>query len=69
MDAGIRVCLDKHHEACEALMEHFYGRNDDKGLELFDEVIEYAFMALKVSCDAWRTQNEALRARITNGKH
>jgi hypothetical protein len=53
MDAGIRVCLDKHHEACEALMEHFADKNDDRGIELLDEVLEYQFMTLRVLNDAW----------------
>jgi hypothetical protein len=58
MDAGLQVCLDKHREAAEALAEHFMDKNDDYGMELLDEVLEYQFMALRVLNDAWRKLKE-----------
>jgi hypothetical protein len=54
MDAGLKVCLDKHHEAAEALAEHFAQKNDDAGFELLDELLEYQIMSIRVLNDAWR---------------
>ena len=54
MDAGVQVCLDKHREAAEALAEHFAQKNDEHAMILFDEVLEYECMMLRVLNDAWR---------------
>jgi hypothetical protein len=53
VDAGLQCCLEKHREACEALADHFYQKNDDAGIVLLDEIVEYEFMALRVLNDAW----------------
>ena len=37
MIASLEICMQKHREAAEALMAHFYSKNDDKGLELLDD--------------------------------
>jgi len=51
--ASLEICMQKHREAAEALMAHFYSKNDDKGLELLDDVFEYSFMSLQVMNDAY----------------
>jgi hypothetical protein len=58
MDAGVQICLEKHRESAEALAEHFAEKNDDKGFQLLDELLEYQTMALRVLNDAWRKFKE-----------
>jgi hypothetical protein len=53
MDFGLQCVLEKHREACEALADRFYQNNDDAGIALLDEILEYEFMALRVLNDAY----------------
>jgi len=69
MDANLAICLDKHHEACEALMEHFYSKNDDAGLELLGEIIDYEFMAIRFLNDAYHERERLQRCQAqTNSR-
>jgi hypothetical protein len=54
VDPCLDIIMEKHHDAATAVMDHLAEKNDDQGLVLLDEMIEYQFMFLRVMNDAFR---------------
>jgi hypothetical protein len=68
MDARLKIAMDKHHEACMALIEHLDCRDDEKGLSLFRELGEYEFMLLELMNDGLKDLDRAaaeIQRRLT----
>jgi hypothetical protein len=59
MDARLKIAMDKHHEACMALIEHLDCRDDEKGLSLLRELGEYEFMLLELMNDGLKDLDRA----------
>jgi hypothetical protein len=59
MDARLTIAMDKHHEACMALIEHLDCRHDEKGLSLLRELGEYEFMLLELMNDGLKDLDRA----------
>jgi hypothetical protein len=63
MEARLEIVIAKHHEVAESLMDHFYEKNDEQGLEMLGEIIDYEFMALTVLNDLWVAKMAAKNER------
>jgi hypothetical protein len=56
VDFSLECALHAQRSAAEKLAEHFCERNDDKAMELFDELLEAQHMILIVMNDLKRKQ-------------
>jgi hypothetical protein len=51
--ASLELALEKQRESATALADHFAAKNDDKGFELLDELLDYQVMFIRLLNDAW----------------
>ena len=65
MDYSLECALHAQRSAAERLAEHFANRNDDKGFELFDELLDAQHMLLVVMNDLKRKQWQRTRTTTT----
>lgn len=55
MDFSLECALHAQRDAAERLAEHFLNKNDDKAMELFDDVLDAQHMLLIILNDGLRS--------------
>jgi hypothetical protein len=65
MEYSLECALHAQRAAAEKLAEHFAEKNDDKGIELFDELLSAQQMILVVMNDLKRRQWQSTKIPST----
>lgn len=52
-DATLELGLAAQHEAAEALVDHLYNKNDDRGIFLVEVLLNVQCHLLKSTCEAF----------------
>ncbi|MGB6477158.1 MAG: hypothetical protein WBF04_24150 [Candidatus Sulfotelmatobacter sp.] len=53
MIASLEIALEKQRQYATAMADHFANKNDDKAMELLDELLDYQVMFIRLLNDAW----------------
>jgi hypothetical protein len=57
MQYALQVVTEKHSESARELFEHLDCKNDQKGLQLLDELLEYTTMLVQYMNEWQRSHN------------
>jgi hypothetical protein len=64
MNAALQIITEKHSAAVRELAEHLDCRDDRKGMQLLEEVLDYDVMLVRFLNDFKRGQNGTQRHEI-----
>lgn len=56
MDYALQVITEKHGEAARELAEHLDCKNDQRGLQMLEEVLDYEVMMIRFLNDWHRSR-------------
>lgn len=75
MTESLKILTEKHSESARALIEHLDCKDDAKGMQLLDEMLEYNVMLVRFLNDFWKREIDGNTSRkqvhgapATNGR-